>query len=197
MISDPVLHAIAGPNGAGKTTFYNLVLRPATRLPVINADIIAAERWPDDAAAHAYDAAALAAAGRAQHIAQRRSFVAETVFSHESKLDLIRDARDAGFQVTLYVVLIPEELAVVRVVDRVVNGGHHVPEDKVRARFGRLWGLLRAAIGTADQAFIYDNTKAADPFRLVASFTKGHPVDDPVWPAWTGGAARKVVESMR
>jgi len=188
--ADPVLHAIAGPNGAGKTTFYEFVLGPVTRLHLVNADFIAGARWSDAAAAHAYEAAALAAEERAQRIAQRRSFVAETVFSHESKLDLLREARGAGFHVTLHVVLIPEELAVARVVERVANGGHYVPEEKIRARFGRLWHLLRAAIATADEVYVYDNTTTADPFRLVASFINGHPVDDPVWPSWTPTALR-------
>ncbi|MFC9557018.1 AAA family ATPase [Rhodococcus sp. NPDC056960] len=190
MSPDPVLHAIAGPNGAGKTTFYELVLRPVTHMDFVNADVIAAARWPNEAATHAYEAAALAAEERAQRISQRRSFVAETVFSHESKLDLLRDAERAGFHVTLHVILIPEELAVARVLDRVANGGHHVPEEKIRARFGRLWDLLHAAIATADHAYVYDNTTAATPFRLVASFTNGHPIDDPRWPSWTPPALR-------
>ncbi|MDT2007533.1 AAA family ATPase [Rhodococcus opacus] len=190
MSPDPVLHAIVGPNGAGKTTFYDLVLRPVTHLDFVNADIIAAAQWPGNAATHVYEAAALAAEERAQRIVQRCSFVTETVFSHESKLDLLHEARQAGYHVTLHVVLIPEELAVARGADRVANGGHYVPEDKIRARFRRLWGLLRDAIITADQAFVYDNTSAADPFRLVASCTNGHLVDDPAWPSWTPTALR-------
>ncbi|MFH5211038.1 MULTISPECIES: zeta toxin family protein [Antrihabitans] len=190
MSPDPVLHTIAGPNGAGKTTFYNRVLGPATRLPFINADVIAAQRWPEHAAEHSYDAARIAAEERAQQIADRRSFVAETVFSHESKLELLRDANAAGFHVSVHIVLIPEQLAVARVVDRVANGGHFVPEDKIRERFGRLWGLLAIAIAMVDQAYVYDNTTAANPFRLVASFADGRPTHMPVWPKWTPAELR-------
>lgn len=85
----------------------------------------------------------------------------------------------------LHVVLIPEELAVARVADRVANGGHDVPEDKVRGRFGRLWRHLRDAIAVADEAYVYDNTRAAEPFRRVAAFVDGHVVGTPDWPAWT------------
>ncbi len=188
MSPDPVLHLIVGPNGAGKTTFFERVLGPATHLRVINADIIAAARWPNDAAAHAYEAAAQAAQERVEHIADRRSFVAETVFSHESKLDLVGDARREGYQVTVHAILIPEKLAVARVVDRVANGGHWVPEDKIRSRFARLWTLVRAAVNEADQAFVYDNTRANHPFRVVAHFSQGRLVDDPAWPIWTPAA---------
>lgn len=188
--TDPVLHVIAGPNGAGKSTFYSEVLGPATHLAFVNADLIAAQRWPGAETVHAYQAAALATEERAQRFSQRRSFVTETVFSHESKIELLRDAQHAGFHVTLHVVMIPEQLAVARVADRVANGGHHVPEEKIRERFGRLWGLLRVAIASVGEAHIYDNTIAAAPFRLVASFANGHPMAEPVWPSWTPAEIR-------
>ncbi len=183
-MSDPVLHVIAGPNGAGKTTFYVKLLEPATHLEFVNADVMAAERWPGAEVEHAYEAAELAAAERAKRIQARRSFAAETVFSHESKVALLRDAAQAGYRVSLHIVLVPEDLAVARVVERVTHGGHHVPEDKVRARFGRLWGHLRAAIELVDEAHVYDNTKAAGPFRLVASFINGHLTGSARWPPW-------------
>jgi predicted ABC-type ATPase len=40
--------------------------------------------------------------GRSPFIEARQSFVAETVFSHESKLELVRKALSAGFRVVLY-----------------------------------------------------------------------------------------------
>ena len=50
-MGDPVLHLVAGPNGAGKTTFHDRVLAPATSLPFVNADHLAARHWPGDEAA--------------------------------------------------------------------------------------------------------------------------------------------------
>lgn len=183
--ADPVLHVIAGPNGAGKTTFYVSVVEPVTHLPFVNADLIAAESRPGAPLDYAYEAAAVAAEERARRIEARESFVTETVFSHESKITLLRDAREAGYRVVLHIVLIPEELAVARVAQRVANGGHDVPEDKVRARYARLWRHLRAAIPLAGEAFVYDNTRAAESFRLVASFVDGHLIGSPRWPSWT------------
>jgi predicted ABC-type ATPase len=184
-VSDPVLHVVAGPNGAGKTTFYVKVLGPVTGLGFVNADVIAADRWPDDQMGHAYEAARLAAEDRVRRIEARASFATETVFSHGSKVTLLRDAKRAGYRVVLHIVLIPEDLAVARVVDRVANGGHEVPEEKVRARFGRLWRHLHDAIAVADEAYVYDNTTAAQPFRRVATFVNGHVVGTPQWPGWT------------
>ena len=182
---DPVLHLIAGPNGAGKTTFFEIVLGPTTHLAFVNADVIAQERWPGAAVEHAYDAAAVAAGERTQRIRARSSFATETVFSHESKLALIHEARREGYRVTLHIALIPEELAVARVVNRVSEGGHHVPEEKVRARFGRLWTLLHDAIALVGEARFYDNTTARDPYRLVATYLNGRLVGTPQWPPWT------------
>ena len=81
---DPVLHLIAGPNGAGKTTLATRVIAPVTHLPFINADVIAAQRWPDAQAEHAYDASQVAAEQRRELIGARASFITETVFSHPS-----------------------------------------------------------------------------------------------------------------
>lgn len=189
-MADPVLHLVAGPNGAGKTTFYQRVLEPVTHLEFVNAHVIAADRLPDAQAEHGYEAAELAEAERRRRIAARESFVSETVFSHPSKVTLLSDAREASFLVTLHIVLIPEELAVARVSDRVAHGGHTVPEDKIRGRFQRLWTHLAEAIAFVDEAHVYDNTSAARPFRLLASFRDGHLVNAPAWPSWTPDALR-------
>ena len=81
--------------------------------------------------------------------------------------------------------LIPADLAVARVANRVGEGGHHVPEEKVRARFGRLWMHLHDAIALVGEARVYDNTTAGDPFRLVATYINGRLVGAPQWPPWT------------
>lgn len=189
-MGDPVLHLLAGPNGAGKSTFHEEVLGPATGLPWINADEIAAARWPDVEVEHAYEASGLAAEERRGAIERRRSFITETVFSHPSKTELVRDAKAAGYRVTLHIILIPEELAVARVANRVQHGGHDVPETKVRGRYVRLWTHLAQSIGLADEAYIYDNSRAAQPFRIVAAFRAGQPVGTADWPSWTPAALR-------
>ncbi|MCP3964122.1 MAG: AAA family ATPase [bacterium] len=181
----PVLHLVAGPNGAGKTTFYEEILGPVTRLPFINADVIALERWPNDAAVHAYEAAEEAARRRAVAIENLRSFITETVFSHPSKLDLLRAAGVAGYRRYLHVILIPEELAVRRVGVRVETGGHDVPEDKIRNRYRRLWSLVRQAIALADEVEVRDNSRAKTPFRTVARYLSGDLVGSADWPSWT------------
>ena len=184
------LDLVVGPNGAGKSTFVELTLAPL--LPgsgFVNADEIARQRWPDDPAAHAYQAAQVAAETRAKLIELGTSFIAETVFSHPSKLELIDAARAADYTIVLHVMLIPEELAVERVRHRVDAGGHHVPESKIRQRYQRLWGLVAAAITRCDSTTVYDNSGLKGP-RLVAQMSDGFPIGSPAWPAWTPRALR-------
>ncbi len=187
---DPVLHLVVGPNGAGKPTLHKLVIGPTTHLEFVNADGIAAQNWPDDPARRSYDAAVLAATRRSALIEARVSFVSETVFSHRSKLELVTIAAEAGYLVSIHVGLVPEALAVARVANRVEGGGHTVPEAKIRERYERLWPLVAEAIRVADTAHVYDNSRAAKPFRIIARFERGYAVGEAAWPAWTPEALR-------
>lgn len=184
------LDLVVGPNGAGKSTFIAFTL--ARLLPgslVVNADEIARQRWPEEPAGHAYAAARIAAETRAKLIDLGRSFIAETVFSHPSKLDLLDAAHRAGFIVVLHALLIPEDLAVERVRHRVRAGGHDVPETKVRGRHRRLWTPVTAAVALSDVATVYDNSRLRGP-RIVARLSGGMTIGSPDWPAWTPGTLR-------
>ncbi len=181
----PVLHVLAGPNGAGKSTYVNRILQPVIHLPFVNADVIAAERWPDSEAEHAYEASRAAADVRSELLAANTSFITETVFSHPSKLDLVEDAIAGGYLVHLHVMLLPVDVAVNRVAERVQDGGHVVPEQKIRERYARLWDLIVRARATASRTEFFDNSTAATPFRLVAAYEHGLLIGTPAWPTWT------------
>ena len=118
-------------------------------------------------------------------MASRASFITETVFSHPSKLDLVAQATALGYLAHLHVVLVPESLPVARVAGRVAQGGHDVPTDKIEERYVRLWPLVAAARDLADRTTFYDNSRAAKPFRVVATFERGRLVGPAVWPTWT------------
>jgi len=182
-VNSPVLLLLAGPDGAGKSSFAKRVLLPVTHLPFINADEIAQRRWPGAEQTHAYEASAVAPAERDAAIAARASFITETVFSHPSKVDLVARAVSAGYLVELHVLLVPEELAVLRVAYRVEHGGHAVPEEKVRGRYRRLWALVATAQQLAHRTTFYDN--ATTKTSQVAVFSRGRALGTPTWPAWT------------
>jgi predicted ABC-type ATPase len=179
------LDLIVGPNGAGKSTFAQEIL--GDLLPgilFVNADLIALERWPEDAERHSYEAARIAEATRSALIESGRQFVAETVFSHPSKIALIAQAQEAGYLVALHVLMVPEHLAVARVVARVERGGHSVPEHKIRERYQRLWPLVVEAASKAQPAAFWDNSTLDGP-HLVAKLADGQLLGPSRWPSWS------------
>jgi predicted ABC-type ATPase len=180
------LDLVVGSNGAGKTTFIELTLVPSLPpgMAIVNADAIAKQRWGDDAEAMSYTAAKVAEATREALIEAGLPFVAETVFSHESKLELIQAAQQAEFTVALHVLLVPEDLTVARVEHRVAAGGHSVPETKIRGRYHRLWKLVAQAAGMCDLATVYDNSADRGP-RPVARAAGGLASGASDWPEWT------------
>jgi len=178
------LDLVVGPNGSGKSTFVRLVLMPTwPAATFVNADEIARQRWPAEPMAHSYDAAVVATATRSRLIELDRPFIAETVFSHPSRLDLVQAAKAAGYFVALHVLMVPEELSVARVAYRVAAGGHDVPEEKIRARHRRLWPVVASAAALADSATFWDNSGYDGP-RTAALLTDGLVVGLPHWPSW-------------
>ena len=178
------LDLIAGPNGAGKTTLYERVIAPVRPgLPFVNADRIASDRFPGQESERAYAAAEIAAKARDALIAARIDFCAETVFSHESKVNLVTTATAAGYDVVLHVVMIPQQLSGPRVAARVASGGHDVPAEKLAPRYERLWPHVVAAVPHCHRAVFYDNATDDGPIE-VASYRSGIADYSPRWPQW-------------
>lgn len=128
---------IAGPNGAGKTTFARSFLPMEAGVPrFINADAIAA-----GLAAFAPETAALRA-GRLMLeeidlcAARGESFAFETTLSGLTYLRHIAEWRAQGYRVSLYFLSLSNvEAAIERVIERVRQGGHNIPEQVIRRRF--------------------------------------------------------------
>ena len=185
----PTLHVLAGPNGAGKTTLYQTRIKSFTAgVEFVNADILACRHFGHLAATvqESEVGQKLAKIRRGELIAARQSLVTESTFSHPSKLELITKAKAAGYRVVIYHVNVSDpDLAVLRVKVRVGEGGHPVPEDKIRARYERNQALIREAVLIADRAYVFDNSRLDQPHRRVVSFDHGHAKDviEPV-PRW-------------
>jgi len=173
----PRLYILAGPNGAGKSTLYETRIRPNVNAPFINADHIQKTEMKDQSAQGSYKAAQIAEARRQDAIANKKSFVTETVFSHPSKNELLDQARAAGYKIFVFHVNVRnEELSVKRVAKRVKEGGHNVPEDKIRARYHRNQAFIRSAVLKADMAYVYDNSVRGQAPKAIITFDKGRAV---------------------
>ena len=174
-LAKPIFHLLAGPNGAGKSTLYRALVSTgsiAKALEFVNADL-----YEQSHLQHIVDLQARSEAARDWADNRREvllnaktSFVSETVFSHDSKLALITKAQAMGFDVVLYVVSVddPQRL-LARVSQRVREGGHHVPADRILQRYPRTMANLAKAVRLADLTFVYDAAEAAQGAHLLVA----------------------------
>jgi predicted ABC-type ATPase len=86
-------------------------------------------------------------------------FSFETVLSHSSKVDFLKNAKNCGWQVYLYFVSTADSyINYSRVEERVLNGGHDVPPNKIRDRYIRSHENLFVALQHCRRAYIFDNS---------------------------------------
>lgn len=110
---------------------------------------------------NSYLAAALADTVRQELVNESRTFTFETVMSHRSKIDFMREARRRGYRVYLYFVATDDPaINIDRVRRRVLQGGHPVADDKVVERYHKSIALLTEACEVAHRAYIFDNSGA-------------------------------------
>lgn len=125
---------------------------------------------------------------RVSLIKELASFTFETVMSDVSKVDLLRQARMAGYRVYVYYVATADaEINVARVAYRASIGGHDVPSDKIRSRYKRSLENLSDAILVSNRAYIFDNSQDGDSsFAQIAEITEGEDIAivSDTQPAW-------------
>lgn len=192
----PQLWILAGGNGAGKSTFFQLALEPRG-VKLINADLIARIIHPERPELVSYEAAGLAEKIRNTMLQQKTSFCFETVFSHPSKIDFIARAKAIGYEViVIYIHLASAQLNASRVWQRVSEGGHRVPAEKIHSRIPRSMEYVATALPLSDEVRILDNSFRDDPFRQVAVVRRGRCVwsIDPL-PLWAGQMLSTVLQS--
>lgn len=95
---------------------------------IVNADLIAAGLSPLAPKLQLQAASRLMLAEIESHIQARQSFAFETTLSGQAHLRLIRRLRDTGWRVEVIYLAFPSvELTILRVAERVVQGGDDVP----------------------------------------------------------------------
>ena len=128
---------IAGPNGAGKTTFAKHFLpKEAHTFHFINADLIAAGLAPFNPESVSFKAARLMLNELDEYTKAGESFAFETTLSGAHYLQRIQEWKNLGYIIKLwFIALSSPELAISRVAERVVQGGHNIPEEVIRRRY--------------------------------------------------------------
>ncbi|WP_104005968.1 AAA family ATPase [Marinobacterium lutimaris] len=165
------LWVLVGGNGAGKSTFYHRFLEPKG-MKFVNADVLAKQFYPEAPEAHSYEAAEQAGILRERMLAEGRNFAFETVFSHPSKIDFIAKAKSYGYEIIMVVLHVNDvSLNKARISQRVEEGGHFVPDEKVETRIPRTLANIKAAIPLCDRVHILDNSSFDSPFRQVLTIS--------------------------
>lgn len=153
----PEVIVFAGPNGSGKTTITKLA---KVVKPYINADDIKRTTLCTD-----LEAAQKAELLRENAVAAKSDFTFETVMSTDRNLILLKKAKEQGYFVRcIYVLTADVNVNLFRIEAREADGGHGVPEDKVRERYKKALDLIPELVEVCDVMHIYDNT--TEPFRI-------------------------------
>lgn len=104
-------------------------------------------------------------------IRAKKRFSFETVFSHDSNLDDMSLAAEAGYKVYLYFVSTESpEINRYRVALRVKEGGHNVPAERIEKRYFRSLEFLYDAAEIAYQAYFFDNSVDDAPYTVTGHF---------------------------
>ncbi len=168
MEKSKTLFIIAGANGSGKTTFA-LNFADIENLYFINADEIAKEYDPNDIEKYKIKAGKEFFFRLNSKLQENDSFVIETTLSGKYLTKVISKAKTQGFKAVLvYLYLEKNQENILRVKNRVLAGGHNVPEKDIIRRYYRSRKLfLHLYKDLVDEWLLFYN--GDDKFELVAN----------------------------
>lgn len=195
----PVLIVIAGPNGSGKSTLTKHLLKAGygTDCHYINPDIVAEERfggWNNPEAIK--KAAEYCDELRYQLLEKKDNILFETVFSSPEKLEFIKLAHEKGYFIRFFFISTESPtINAARICQRVMNGGHSVPIEKICSRFNRAVKQAKEIIPFIDRGYFLDNSKDNQDITLIFQTRDGklHKIyiDNP--PSWTKSIFRNLI----
>lgn len=182
----PHVIVIAGANGAGKSTVAPFLLRDTLGISeFVNADTLA-----QGLSAFAPEKAAITAGkimlSRIGELAEaEKDFAFETTLSTLSFVPRLKKMRENGYEFSLFFLwLTSAELAILRVAERVRQGGHDIPKETIERRYEKgLQNFFRLYQPIADSWYFYDNSIISD-LRLIAkgNLSKIEEIfDDKIW----------------
>ena len=185
----PTLYVVAGPNGSGKSTLTRTMW--FSGVEVIDPDAIAR----DTLAGNGGQWRAIPPRQPAKRCgdAGRRTLVVETTLAGSSVLRFMEAAGKADYRIVLhYISVNSADHALIRIRNRVVLGGHDVPEADVRRRFVRSYTNLSAAIMRAEEVLLYDNTDPGVPHREIGMLKGATWWTAERLPGWAAAAIARV-----
>ena len=151
---------IAGANGSGKTTFAKKLLE-AFKYEFLNADEIAKRINPNDLTKVRIKAGKEFLSRVSTVIENRKNFVLETTLSGKYIEKIIEMLKHKGYIISIFFIFLesPED-CLNRIKQRVLKGGHDVPDEDVIRRYYRgkinFWSKYR---NTVNKWYLMDNSQ--------------------------------------
>lgn len=157
---------IAGVNGAGKSTLYQTI-ESLKEIKRINTDEIVKSfgDWknPNDVT----KAGKIAVKTIKECFENRITFSQETTLCGNAILKNIDRAKELGYEIEVHFIGVDNvEIAKQRVADRVVAGGHGIPDEDIERRFIESFEHLKMIKEKCDLIVLYDNTEAFNRFAI-------------------------------
>lgn len=155
------VYIIAGPNGSGKTTFAKKFLPDyAVCRNFVNADFIAQGLSPFSPRVFAIKAGRIVLEQINGLAESGVDFGFETTLAGKSYASLLKKLKAKGYRLHLFFLWIPNpQLAIARIKERVLSGGHNIASKDVRRRFTRsMVNLFRIYQPLLDSWMIFNNS---------------------------------------
>lgn len=171
------LYIIAGCNGAGKTTASFTILPEILDCKeFVNADEIARGLSPFQPEKVSFEAGRIMLKRIDELFSENENFAFETTLATKSyKEKILKDQENGYFVTLLFFWLKNTELAKERVKTRVLEGGHHIPDDIIERRYyNGILNLFNIYLPIVDQLLIFDNSEGKH--KLIAEKNDGEQI---------------------
>jgi predicted ABC-type ATPase len=165
----PFILLVAGPNGAGKTTFARQLTNLRPEAMFVNADE-AAQALPQELSVSTrnFRAGRVALDRLKSLIEAGADIILETTLAGHSYRVAIPTWRARGYDVDLYYLRLPTvEVSLKRIRTRVAAGGHNIPEEDAKRRFGRSLAGFEEVKWLVDAWYLFDSLEGS--FELVVA----------------------------
>ena len=164
----PRVVIFAGPNGAGKSTHADAILAALGIEIFVNADYIARGLSGRNTDVVAFEAGRIMLKRLRQLGEAGADFAFESTLASRTFAPFIRKLKAQGYAVAIYYFsLTNAQLAIRRVKLRVALGGHDVPSDVIKRRFGRsISNFFNLYAPLADDWTLFDNSSSNEALTI-------------------------------
>ena len=159
-MEDRNFYLFAGVNGTGKSTLFSIITEDIKGTFRINTDEIVKKigNWKNES--DQIKSAKIAIKLRNEYIEKGFSFNEETTLTGKTILKLIDKLKSKDYKLHLFYIGINSvDIVKERIKNRVLRGGHDIPDKIVEKRYNESLENLSKVLNKFDNVTVYDNTK--------------------------------------